>query len=173
MIYGKLDPVHLGHYKMFINGSCCTDKDTDFVLHVTANTLIPYEVKCNMITDYYPFMKAYLCKEPVSTIFEAIQNASANYENLVLLCGSDRKDEFQKILDDYTGRFWNFKSALACSVGERDANNLSSTNLRNAITSDNFEEFCTFMPDYTIGTMFPENCGNLNVKYFNELKEYL
>lgn len=75
------------------------------------------------------------------TFLESMKEFNGKYRNVVMICGSDRVDEFKKILDKYNKDLYDFKSIVVLSCGVRDgdteASNSSGTMVRNAARSGN------------------------------------
>ena len=78
--------------------------------------------------------------------------------DLIMIAGSDRVGEFQKLLDQYNGvsgkrhGFYEFDSIKVISAGERDpdatgAAGMSASKMRGAAADDNFDLFKTGLPD--------------------------
>jgi len=73
------------------------------------------------------------------------------YKNVVMVAGSDRILEYQKLIDRYNGKDFNFTSVKVVSAGERDpdadgAAGMSGTKMREAAIKNDFESFRTGIP---------------------------
>ena len=53
------------------------------------------------------------------------------YGNIIMIAGSDRVSEFQKLADTYNGRDYNYKSIKLISSGERDPDAEGVTGMSN------------------------------------------
>jgi len=80
------------------------------------------------------------------------------YEQIIMVVGSDRINEFKKLLTQYNGvedkphGFYNFKNIDIESAGERDpdaddATGMSASKLRSLAVDGDFETFKTGLPD--------------------------
>ncbi len=54
------------------------------------------------------------------TFIEVLKFYDKIYGNIIMIAGSDRVSEFQKLTDKYNGKEYNFKSIKVVSSGERD-----------------------------------------------------
>ena len=86
-----------------------------------------------------------------------MQLSSEGYTDLIMIAGSDRVGEFQKLLDKYNGvkarhGEYKFDSIKVINAGERDpdatgASGMSASKMRGAATDNDFDLFKTGLPD--------------------------
>jgi hypothetical protein len=92
------------------------------------------------------------------TIFHAATRLhNAGHSHLVIVAGSDRVDEYQKLLDKYNGvkgkhGYYNFKSIKVISAGQRDPDaegvvGMSGTKMRDLARSGNLAKFMSGLPE--------------------------
>ena len=98
----------------------------------------------------------------ISTGKTALEIASElhdkEYTNLVMVVGSDRVKDFQRILDKYNGEdkghgFYDFDSIKVVSAGERDPDGegisgMSATKMRQAAVEGDFMTFRSGIPSH-------------------------
>jgi hypothetical protein len=87
----------------------------------------------------------------VRTPIEAAKELNKKYKNIVLVAGSDRVASFQKLLNDYNGKEYNFDTIEVVSAGERDpdsdtASGMSGTKMREAAVAGDFNKFKKGLP---------------------------
>lgn len=68
------------------------------------------------------------------------------FTHVVMIAGSDRVQEFQKIADKYNGKDYNFKEIAIVSAGERDPDaegvtGISGTKMRSFVSNNDFTSF--------------------------------
>ena len=80
------------------------------------------------------------------TFMEILKTYDKLYGNVVMVAGSDRVNEFQKLADKYNGKDYNFKSIKVVSAGERDpdaegATGMSASKMRDAAKNNDLKSF--------------------------------
>tara|TARA_B100001996_G_scaffold241182_1_gene186504 strand:- start:347 stop:1741 length:1395 start_codon:yes stop_codon:yes gene_type:complete len=91
------------------------------------------------------------------TFMEILKTYDRIYGNVVMVAGSDRVNEFQKLADKYNGKDYNFKSIKIVSAGERDpdaegATGMSASKMRDAAKNNDLKSFSR-----GIGTLLANN----------------
>ena len=71
---------------------------------------------------------------------------TGKYDHIIMVAGSDRVPDFQRLLDKYNGKDFTFKSVKAVSAGERDPDadgvtGMSASKMRLAAKNNKFDEF--------------------------------
>lgn len=79
-------------------------------------------------------------KSPANTIVKVLQ-AVEKFDNLIMVVGQDRVNQFKQLLNDYNGKDYNFKSIQIVSAGKRDPDSdnvdgMSASKMR-ALAADN------------------------------------
>ena len=80
------------------------------------------------------------------TFMEILKTYDRLYGKVIMIAGSDRINEFQKLADKYNGKDYNFKSVKIESAGERDpdadgATGMSASKMRDAAKNDDLKSF--------------------------------
>ena len=80
------------------------------------------------------------------TFMEILKTYDKMYGKVVMIAGSDRINEFQKLADKYNGKDYNFKSIEVKSAGDRDpdadgATGMSASKMRDAAKNDDLKSF--------------------------------
>lgn len=75
-------------------------------------------------------------------------NRECGYESLILVCGTDRRDEYSNLIDKYNGIDFEFDSVLIQTCGsEKTRNDCSSTAVRKAVYDMDYKSFISFYPN--------------------------
>ena len=110
------------------------------------------DTKVKYLKKMFPGINFKAANEDVRTFIEMAAKLSAEgYKNLVMIAGSDRIDEYQKLLDKYNGKDFKFNSIKVVSAGERDpdadgAAGMSGTKMREAAIKNDFKAFRSGIP---------------------------
>ena len=80
------------------------------------------------------------------TFMEILKTYDKMYGKVIMVAGSDRINEFQKLADKYNGKDYNFKSIKIVSAGDRDpdadgASGMSASKMRDAAKNDDLKSF--------------------------------
>lgn len=87
----------------------------------------------------------------VRTFVEAAKKLNKKYKNIIMIAGSDRVEEYKKILNKYNGSEFNFDTIQVVSAGERDpdaddASGMSGTKMRSLASKGDFAGFKKGLP---------------------------
>lgn len=80
-----------------------------------------------------------------------LKKVSGKYDNVIMVAGSDRVPHFQKLLDQYNGKDFTFKSVKCVSAGERDPDSdgvagISASKMRLYAKNNDFNNFKRGLP---------------------------
>lgn len=172
MVYGRFNPVHKAHGLMFGTGMMLERQieNSDFKIFMSTSydkerNPLPFSFKREMIEDYYPMCSKYIQLSQESTLFGVLESLNEEYDSLIMLCGSDRYQNYWKILQKYNGKLYNFQNIQVISCGDyRENCPYSATNMRDAVRKNDYERFCTYVPFRT---------EEINRKYFLLLKTFM
>ena len=86
------------------------------------------------------------------TFIEAVKSLNKKYKNLIMIAGSDRIPEYEKLLQKYNGKDYNFDTIQVVSAGERDpdaddASGMSASKMRALAVKGNYTEFKKGLPN--------------------------
>jgi hypothetical protein len=108
--------------------------------------------KVKYLKKMFPSVHFEAANDDVRTFMEmAGKLYDAGYQNFILVAGSDRVAEYQKLLDKYNGQEFKFDSVKVVSAGERDpdaegAAGMSATKMREAAIKNDFKAFRSGVP---------------------------
>lgn len=85
------------------------------------------------------------------TFLEVAATLSKRYKNIIMVAGSDRVPEYQKLLTKYNGDLFNFDSVKVVSAGERDpdaddTSGMSASKMRGFASKGDFTQFKRGLP---------------------------
>jgi len=85
------------------------------------------------------------------TFIEAAKSLNKKYKNIIMVAGSDRTAEYEKILTKYNGKEFHFDVIQVISAGERDpdsddASGMSGTKMRAIAAKGNYVQFKKGLP---------------------------
>ena len=156
--FGRFNPPTIGHEKLinaviatsqreggdtFIYGSHSQDSKK--------NPLSPSD-KMGYLQKMFPRIKKSIqTRAKERNVLQIAVTLNEKYDNLVLVVGSDRVDDFTSLLNSYNGikskhGFYKFDEIKVVSAGERDpdadgASGMSASKMSSAATKGDFESF--------------------------------
>jgi len=152
--FGRFNPPHKGHEKL-INKVIAEAKARKAIPLVYASHTkdkkknpLPYDSKIKYLK--MAFGRA-IRKSNARTIIEVAKELSGRYNNLVVVVGSDRVQEFKLLLTKYNGHEYNYKTIEVVSAGERDPDSdgvsgMSASKLRALAAEGDFDSFRRGLP---------------------------
>ena len=160
--FGRFNPVTIGHEVLMNKAASVGGKDYRiYISHSQDRKKNPldFKTKLKYMKKIFPAHAGKIQNSKMRTAIEvAVELHDEGYTDLIMIAGSDRVGEFQKLLDEYNGvkgkrhGFYKFDSIKVISAGERDpdaegAVGMSASKMRGAASDDNFDLFKTGLPD--------------------------
>ena len=161
--FGRFNPMTIGHAKLMKKVEAEGSKAKDhfvYASHSVDNKKNPLEPKFKkkILARAFPRNNIEISSKSMPT---ALHIASAlskkGYKNLVMVAGSDRVSEFQKLLDTYNGTKgrhgeYKFDTIKVVSAGARDADagdasGASGTKMREYAARNDYENFAKYSPE--------------------------
>lgn len=145
LFFGRANPPHLGHgvaFKKVLD--VAKSYQSNHIIYISRSTdkkKNPLSVMRKifwlkkMFGSRYNFVAA---NDQIRTFIEAVKAQDGKFEQIVVIAGSDRVAEYQKLLNRYNGtKEFSFDSIKVVSAGERDpdaegTDGLSATKMRQA-----------------------------------------
>lgn len=154
LTFGRFNPMTTGHEKLVnkIAAEAKTRKATPLVFasHTTDKKKNPlsYESKVRYLQKAFGSM---VQNSDARTIIEVAKELDGKFSDLVIVVGSDRIQEFQKLLTAYNGKEYNYKTIEVISAGERDpdaddVSGMSASKLRSLVAAGDFDTFQKGLP---------------------------
>lgn len=117
---------------------------------------LKYQEKLKIFKKTFPKYQDYIVQEHPGQIIPILREISKNYNNinLTFLCGSDRREGFEKLINTYNGVEYNFNSIEVISCGPRTSSDLiessSGTKMREFVAQDDLESFKKYSPNQSV-----------------------
>lgn len=115
----------------------------------------PLDVKTKVewARKMFPGANIKAADEHIRTFIDMVMALNTGYDTLYMVAGSDRVPEYQKLLDKYNGKDFDYKKISVVSAGERDpdadgASGMSATKMRDAATQNNLSTFKKGLPNH-------------------------
>jgi nicotinic acid mononucleotide adenylyltransferase len=152
--FGRFNPITTGHAKLVdkVKKEAQKRKSSPFIFishsEDSKKNPLSYESKLRYMQKAF----GSVVKKSVSkNIIEVAKELNGAYKQLVVVVGSDRVEEFEKLLRTYNNREYTFDNIEVISAGERDPDaedvtGMSASKLRSLATSGKFEEFKKGVP---------------------------
>ena len=156
--FGRFNPPTVGHAKLM--SKVITEARTNNANHIvyasasTDKRSNPLDVNTKV-----KFMKKMFPKNNIKaaggnerTFMEILKFFDKMYGKIIMIAGSDRVSEFQKLSDKYNGKDYNYKSIKLVSSGERDPDaegvtGMSASKMREMAKNNDYRSFKLGVPN--------------------------
>ena len=124
--FGRFNPPTVGHGKLMSKVITEARKNNaNNIVYASASTdkrsnPLDVKTKVKFMKKMFPANKIQAAGGTQRTFIEVLKFYNKMYGNIIMIAGSDRVSEFQKLTDKYNGKEYNFKSIKVVSSGERD-----------------------------------------------------
>lgn len=160
--FGRFNPPHIGHQLLVESiNAIAMRTNADRLLFVspsekTVTNPLDFNFKLKLLEQIFPNIPI-IGRTYIRTLFDVLlQLEILGWEKLLMVVGSDRKKEFQALLDKYINhedleRRLKFETYQIISIGDRDESDdlsgISSTKMRRFIFDDDLASFKRYFPD--------------------------
>ena len=151
--FGRFNPPTTGHEKLCDAVKKANPSDYKIFASKSQNPKkdpLQYAKKIAYMKKSFPKHKRNIIVSKSRNIFEILVELNS-YENLIMVVGSDRVAEFEKIINEYNGvkarhGFYEYKTVQVLSAGERDPDaegveGMSASKMRAAAVDSDFNSF--------------------------------
>lgn len=155
--FGRFNPPTTGHQLLvqFVK-KLAQQHRADHVIYASRSqdskkNPLSVERKLHYLNLMFPGTTFVGANDQVRTFIEAAKQINKRYKNLIMVAGSDRVPEYEKLLNKYNGTEFHFDSIQVVSAGERDpdaddASGMSASKMRALATKGDFKEFKRGVP---------------------------
>jgi hypothetical protein len=152
--FGRMNPITTGHEKLvnalMREAAKRRAEAAIYLSHTQDKKKNPLSYDQKISLGQKAFGRA-VKKSNARTIIEVAKELSGKYNNLVVVVGSDRVAEFERLLNTYNGREYNYENIEVVSAGERDPDaddvtGMSASKLRGLAAEGKFNEFRRGLP---------------------------
>jgi hypothetical protein len=156
--FGRFQPPTIGH-KLLIDTTKLLAKQhsADYAIYVSktkdyTNNPLSIEQKMEYLPRMFPATNFVACNNEVRTFVEAAKYLNKQYDELVMIAGSDRVQAFENILHNCNGKDFQYRSIEVVSAGVRNNNangiaGISGTKVRKAAIDNDFKAFYQGLPN--------------------------
>jgi len=153
--WGRMNPITIGHEKLVnkIKSVAKRKKAAPklFLTHTQDKKKNPLEYKDKVELAKIAFGRNIVVDTKANTIIKVLEELDSSYDNLVLVVGQDRVEDFKKLLNKYNGDLYNFDSIEIVSAGDRDPDaegveGMSASKMRALAVAGKAEEFIKGLP---------------------------
>lgn len=157
--WGRYNPPTVGHKLVMEAGAkAAKAQGADYII-LASKTEAPanknplsFKDKIKFLKLSFPKYKRYINSDPkLNTLIRVMQFLDKSYDEATIVVGSDRKDDFLKLLNRYNGQDYNFDKIDVALSGDRDpdaedASGMSASKMRQAAVDGDYEAFKTGSP---------------------------
>ena len=155
--FGRFNPPTTGHEKL-LNTVASSSDDGDYVIIPSRsqdkkkNPLDP-DMKVSVMKQMFPQHSEKIINDPGNkTIFDILKRAhNDGYSGIRIVGGADRQKEFDKLVNNYNGKMYQFDNIEVRSAGDRDPDGdglegMSASKQRKAAAENDFDNFLKGVP---------------------------
>ena len=154
--FGRFNPPTIGHEKL-LRAVASYAGSGDYLIYPSQtfkkpNNPLPYEYKIEIMQKMFPWAKIET-EACCNTIIKVAQDMMMKeYTDIVMVVGSDRVADFDKLLQKQNSIDYAFKTIKVISAGDRDpdgdgASGMSASKMREAAKNVKTTEFIQGIPD--------------------------
>ena len=156
--FGRFNPPTLGHDKLMREVITQARKNNaNHIVYASASTdkrknPLDVNTKVKFMKKMFPKNKIQAAGGTQRTFIEVLKFYNKMYGEIIMIAGSDRVSEFQKLTDKYNGKEYNYKSIKVVSSGERDpdaegVSGMSASKMRDMAKNNDYRSFKSGVPN--------------------------
>jgi len=156
--FGRFNPPTLGHDKLMREVITQARKNNaNHIVYASASTdkrknPLDVNTKVKFMKKMFPKNKIQAAGGTQRTFIEVLKFYNKMYGEIIMIAGSDRVSEFQKLTDKYNGVEYNYKSIKVVSSGERDpdaegVSGMSASKMRDMAKNGDSKNFKKGVPN--------------------------
>ena len=150
--FGRFNPPTTGHGKLMREVIIQARKNNaNHIVYASASqdkrkNPLDVNTKVKFMKKMFPQNKIKAAGGTQRTFIEILKFYNKMYGEIIMIAGSDRISEFQKLSDKYNGKDYNYKSIKVVSSGERDPDaegvtGMSASKMRDMANNDDYRNF--------------------------------
>lgn len=155
--FGRFNPPTIGHELLFkAIKKIAQSHGADHVIYASRTqdkkkNPLPVARKIHYLNLMFPGVHFVAANEEIRTFMEAAKLLNKKYKNIIMVAGSDRVQEYTKLLNNYNGKEFKFDTIQVISAGERDpdsddATGMSASKMRAAASKGDYTTFKKGLP---------------------------
>lgn len=155
VIFGRMNPPTRGHERL-VEAAAMVAREKDAVpllflsQSVNAKNPLRYTEKLDLCEQAFGTM-INVIRDPVKDPLDLLRTIAENFESVTVITGSDGTSDYTRILKEYNGIEFNFKTTEVITV-DRDFQSdsleemITASSLREAVVTNDFEAFKQGVP---------------------------
>jgi len=155
--FGRFNPPTMGH-ELLVKAvkKLAGQRNADHVIYASRSqdakkNPLSIEKKIKYLKLMFKNTNFAAANDQERTFIEAAKALNKKYKNIIMIAGSDRIAEFNRLLNTYNGKEFNFDTIEVLSAGERDpdaddATGMSASKMRNLAVKGSYVEFKKGLP---------------------------
>jgi len=155
--FGRFSPPTIGHELLLkVIKKVASSNKADHIVYVSRTVdkkknPLPVDRKLHYLKLMFPNINFIAANDQQRSFLEAAKELNKKYNNIIMIAGSDRVQEFNTLLNKYNGKNFQFDSIQVISAGERDpdsddASGMSATKMRAAAAKGDYSTFKRGVP---------------------------
>jgi nicotinic acid mononucleotide adenylyltransferase/predicted nucleotidyltransferase len=156
--FGRFNPPTIGHGKLMSKVITEARKNNaNHIVYASASTdkrsnPLDVKTKVKFMKKMFSANKIIAAGGSQRTFIEVLKFYNKMYGEIIMVAGSDRVSEFQKLTDKYNGKEYNYKSIKVVSSGERDPDaegvtGMSASKMRDMAKNGDVKNFKKGVPN--------------------------
>jgi nicotinic acid mononucleotide adenylyltransferase len=155
--FGRFNPPTIGH-ELLVKAvkKLAQQRKADHVIYASRSqdskkNPLSVDKKVKYLKLMFPNTNFAAANDEARTFIEVAKQLNKKYKNIIMIGGSDRVQEFKRLLSTYNGKEFNFDTIEVVSAGERDpdaddASGMSASKMRQLAVKGNYAEFKKGLP---------------------------
>ena len=155
--FGRFSPPTTGHGLLVsvVKKIASTNK-ADYVIYASRTqdkkkNPLSVDKKIHYLNLMFPHTNFKPATDTERTFIEVAKALNAKYKNLIMIAGSDRISEYERLLNQYNGKEYNYDSIQVISAGERDpdaddVSGMSASKMRASASEGDYQSFKKGLP---------------------------
>lgn len=157
-VFGRFNPPTTGHELLFkMVKKIATQNNADHVIYASRTqdkkkNPLPVDRKLHYLKLMFKGFNFVAANQNERTFMEVAAHLNKKYKNIIMVAGSDRIAEYERLLNRYNGKNFKFDTIQVVSAGERDpdsdnASGMSASKMRQFAEKGNFIQFKRGLPN--------------------------
>lgn len=157
-VFGRFNPPTSGHELLFkMVKKIAMQNKADHVIYASRTqdkkkNPLPIDRKMHYLKMMFKGFNFVAANPQERSFIEAATHLNKKYKNIIMVAGSDRVAEYERILNRYNGQNFKFDTIQVVSAGERDpdsdnATGMSASKMRQFAEKGNFMQFKRGLPN--------------------------
>ena len=157
-VFGRFNPPTTGHELLFkMVKKIATQNKADHVIYASRTqekkkNPLSVDRKLHYLNMMFKGFNFVAANPQQRSFIEAAEFLNKKYKNIIMVAGSDRVAEYERILNRYNGKNFKFDTIQVVSAGERDpdsdnATGMSASKMRTFAEKGNFIQFKRGLPN--------------------------